>query len=74
MISCPQCNEKTNEIDFDYVMDELSKKPMQGEYIFSSKCCNQQLRAYSDSGTYYIEGNPNSSDDTLKKPQEIGRR
>jgi len=54
-------------------MDELSKSPMQGEYTFSAKCCNQQLRSFSDAGTYYIDGNPESSDERLTKPQEIGR-
>jgi hypothetical protein len=72
MIFCPQCNAKHHELDFDEVMDVLSKNPNQGECTFSSKCCDQQLRAFSNGGIYYLDGNSNSTDVHLTKPQQIG--
>lgn len=73
MFYCPKCKAKRSILDLHPVMDELSKHPIKGEYVFNAKCCSQQIRAYSHNGTYYLAGNPDSSDEGLTQDQVIGR-
>jgi hypothetical protein len=52
MSQCPCCKNELG--DLDYVMNQLQLNKINGSTTFISKCCNKEIKAYSEVGMYYI--------------------
>lgn len=53
---CPLCERELG--DLYEVMDQLQDLGRDGEVFFKTKCCGQQLRAFSQTMQYYVERPP----------------
>lgn len=65
MLTCPYCEMALG--DLDHIMDQLAQNKLNEKLHFQSACCNQEIKAYSNVGMYYIVKPDGSS-----KPQMIG--
>lgn len=63
MHECPYCQKDLG--DLDDIMNELSRNIINGVVCFDSKCCQRPLKAYSNTGMYFLIKNDGTSGNSI---------